>query len=292
VDQNLYIHWNAMMASAYLEAFKAFGLEEAKNFALKTLDFLWEQAYEKDQGMFHIYFEGKPRIHGIFDDQIQMAKANLDAYEVTGDVKYRTRAVALTEFCIQKFWDDKDGGFFDTIPQSDREGLLSAVHKSFEDSPAPSSNAVAAMVLNRLYYVTGRKQYREKAEKTLEAFAQTAPQYGHYVASYARALRLHLEEPPKVVLIGQKDDPQFRYLLWASHEVYRPGKIVIPLSIRETNDPVLSEDLRFLLSTQEKVDTPLAFVCAGRACAPPTGQVKELKETIQKFGLNSKGASK
>jgi uncharacterized protein YyaL (SSP411 family) len=117
VDQNLYTNWNAMMASAYLEAFKAFGLEETKNFALKTLDFLWERSYVKNEGMYHSYFEGKPRVKGIFDDQIQMAKANLDAYEVTGDVKYRTRVVELIAFCIEKFWDGKAGGFFDTNPQ-------------------------------------------------------------------------------------------------------------------------------------------------------------------------------
>jgi uncharacterized protein YyaL (SSP411 family) len=169
---------------------------------------------------------------------------------------------------------------------------LSATHKSFEDSPTPASNAIAAMVLDRLYYITGQKDYREKAQKALEAFAQTAPQYGHFVASYARALRLHLEEPPKVVLVGTKNDSQYKFLLWAAHEVYRPGKIVIPLSPQEMEDPALSEDLRFLLSTQEKANDTLAFVCAARACAPPTDQVKELKETIQKFGLNLKDSSK
>lgn len=288
VDQNIYVQWNAMMASSYLDAFKAFGLEEAKKFALKTLDFLWEHAHEEGQGMLHFYSEGKSRLKGLLEDQIQMAQACLDAYEVVGDSKYRTRAIELIRYCLENFWDETHGAFFDSIPDSNAQGLLKLPYKNFEDSPSPSANAVAAMVLDRLYYMTGEKSYREYAEKTLEVFAETAPRYGYFVAAYARALDFHLEEPPKVVLVGDKNDSQFRYLLWAAHEVYRPGKIVIPLELDEIRDPALSENLRILLESQESENLPLSFVCAGQMCASPTNKIEDLKKIIRCFGIKKK----
>ncbi|MBI1883122.1 MAG: thioredoxin domain-containing protein [Chlamydiae bacterium] len=286
VDQNLYVNWNGMMIHAYFEAYKVFGFEEVKNFALKSLDLLWNHAHEKSGGMFHVYFDGKPRLKNLLDDQVQMANASLDAYEVTGEIKYFSMAKRLVDFSIENFWDvdAKGGGFLDATPSSG-EGLLSGAHKSFEDAPTPSSNAVAAQVLDRLYRITGEKEYDEKAQKTLELFANTAPQYGGYVASYARALNFHLVEPPRVVIVGKKDDPSFKFLLWAAHQVYRPGKIVLPLEPDAIHHPSLSEDLKLLLKSQGKSDHPMAFVCAATACAPPTDQVEELKKTIKSFGL-------
>lgn len=287
IDRNIYVGWNALMSSAFLEAFKAFGLEEVKDFALKTLDFLWDHAYVKGEGMYHNFFDGKACIKGMLEDQVHMADAFLRAYQVTGDLKYRVRAIELMDFCIEKFWDET-GGFFDVLPaKSKTQGLLNSHQKNFEDAPSPSSNTVAAMVLDQLYRITGKEIYHEKAQKTLECFAPSAFKYGSNVGTYARALKFHLKESPKVVIVGLKVDPHFQALLSMAHDVYRPGKLVLPLDVKEVNDSVLSEDLRALLGAQEKTDRAIAFVCAGTACAAPTDDPNELKSIISTFGVKS-----
>ncbi|MBI1870733.1 MAG: thioredoxin domain-containing protein [Chlamydiae bacterium] len=284
IDKNIYINWNAMMVCAYFEVFKALGFEEGKTFALKTVDFLWDHAYIPGEGMSHSIHDGKPWVKNVLDDQAQMAHACWQAYEMTGDVKYRDHVIELIHFCIEKFWDSK-GGFFDTIPEKESLGLLKHQHKSFEDNPTPAANPILAMVLDHLYWLTGNKLYREKAEETLKAFAPSAEKGGTEVATYVRALAFHLEDPVKVAVVGKKEEPSFRFLVWAAHQVYRPHKMVLPMGKEAGSDSVLSEDLRMQIRSQENAEEAVAFLCASRSCAPPTDQVEELKKTIKTFGL-------
>ena len=58
---------------------------------------------------------------------------------------------------ILNLWDANGGGFFDSTPNPDAAGLLAIPHKEILDTPASSGNAVAAQVLNRLYYLTQEK---------------------------------------------------------------------------------------------------------------------------------------
>ena len=64
-------------------------------------------------------------------------------------------------------------------------GGLDVRRKPLQDSPSSSGNAIAVMVLDRLYSYTGDALYRDRATATLNAFAGVAPQYGLFAASYS-----------------------------------------------------------------------------------------------------------
>jgi hypothetical protein len=49
IDKTVYVGWNAMCVSAYLEAAKVLGLEEAQHFALRSLDRVLAEAWNKQQ---------------------------------------------------------------------------------------------------------------------------------------------------------------------------------------------------------------------------------------------------
>lgn len=286
VDTTLYTNWNALMCGAFFEVFKAFGLEECKNFALKTLDFLLEHAYEEKRGMAHTFAQSSAGNYGFFDDQIQMASALLEAYEMTGEKKHMIQAVQLTEFCLMNFWDKASGGFHDTIPQGKVRGLLALGHKTFEDTPTPASNAVAVTVLDRLYHMTGDEKYRDFSGKILNIFSISHLEVGTYIASFARAFQLHEEPPCKIIIVGEPKDPEYKFLLWAAHQAFRPGKMVLPLDFNGGHDMMLSGELKGYLKVKDSHKLPLAYVCAGHACAAPTQEISELKHLIQTFGLS------
>src|SRR5436309_3949363 len=48
VDKTVYVGWNAMCVSAYLEAAKVLGLDEARRFALRSLGRILAEAWKAD----------------------------------------------------------------------------------------------------------------------------------------------------------------------------------------------------------------------------------------------------
>jgi uncharacterized protein YyaL (SSP411 family) len=268
VDKNKYTHWNGMMVSAWLEAYKFLGYATIRDFALKSLDFLLEHSYQEGQGFFHTYQEGEARITGLLEDNVQMARACLEAYEVSGQARYLQTAQALMDYCIREFWDPEGGGFFD-LPVHTEE----IRRKPFENIPTPAANPVASMVLDRLYYITHEARYYEKAQKTLQAFAGSALESGYFAASYALALDYHLNPPAYAVIIGKKGDPETVALQEAALATYLPGKIVT------VHDPGEEGFLPYPPSPEGK---PIVYVCIPlKSCAPPTSEVERMQALLK-----------
>ncbi len=270
VDSTLYSSWNGMMASAFLEAYRVLGDEAARERALEALNLLLAKAYDPAKGMYHSLVDGEARIEGLLDDQVFMASALLDAYEVTGSRSYFDRALELAETTIRRFWDDKEGGFFDTAKDLDaRQGALTMRRKGFQDSPTPAGNSVAAIVLDRLAWLTGRPDFREKAEATLELFASRAAEYGLFAATYGLALASHLRPPIEVVVVGESKDERTAKLLRAAYDAPRAGKHVLYFAPDTVKSGDLPAGLVATLPNLPLDGAPLALVCEGTTCHAP-----------------------
>jgi uncharacterized protein YyaL (SSP411 family) len=270
VDTTLYVAWNAMFASAYLEAAVVLGGEKGnacRTFALKTLDRMLGEAWSDAHGFAHRM--GGARLDGSLDDQIFAGIALLDAYEATLDRKYFDAARRAADFAIAEYFDTEGGGFFDRASGAPPMGGLELRRKPLQDSPTPGANSSAAILLDRLHGYTGDARHRACAEATLEAFAAIAPQFGIHAASYGLAALLHARRPFEVVVTGRSDDPQAAALESAANSVYRFGKAVLRvtperLASPEALAPALRETLPHL-----RADGAQALVCVGTSCRPP-----------------------
>jgi hypothetical protein len=281
VDKTIYASWNGMMISALLEAFKVLGLAGARDRALATLDLLLAKAYDPKRGMYHSLVDGQPRVEGLLDDQVFMVAALLDAYEVSGARVYFDRALELMQITLRRFWDDKNGGFFDAARDlNDRLGNLTMSRKPFQDSPTPAGNSLAVLVLDRLASLAARPDFREKAEKTLALFASKAAEYGLFASTYGLALLNHLEPPVEVVVIGETKDGRTSELLTTAYQTPRVGKRVLTFSPGAIKNGELPPGLAATLPNLPLADAPLALVCIGSSCQPPVHTPEELKEVL------------
>ena len=270
VDTTLYVAWNAMFVSAYLDAAAVLGGEKGaacRAFALKTLDRMLSEAWSDARGFAHRV--GGARLDGSLDDQIFAGIALLDAYEATLDPKYFDAARRAADFAIAEYFDAEGGGFFDRASGAPPMGGLEVRRKPLQDSPTPGANSSAAILLDRLHGYTGDARYRKCAEATLEAFAAIAPQFGIHAASYGLAAVLHQRGPFEVVITGASGDPQAADLERAANSVFRFGKAVLrvtPERLASPNDlpPALAETLPNL-----RADVVQALVCVGTSCRPP-----------------------
>jgi uncharacterized protein YyaL (SSP411 family) len=270
VDTTLYVAWNAMFVSAYLDAAAVLGGEKGaacRAFALQTLDRMLGEAWSDARGFAHRM--GGARLDGSLDDQIFAGIALLDAYEATLDKKYFEAARLAADFAIAEYFDTQGGGFFDRASGAPPMGGLELRRKPLQDSPTPGANSSAAILLDRLHGYTGDARYRACAEATLEAFAGIAPQFGIHAASYGLAALLHARRPFEVVITGASEDPQAAALETAANSVYRFGKAVLRVTPERMASPdalapALAETLPHL-----RADVAQALVCVGTPCRQP-----------------------
>jgi len=282
VDKTVYVGWNGMCISAYLEAGRVLDMPEVRAFALKSLDRLLANAWDSTAGMAHVVAYGETggnggRVAGVLDDYAFAGHAALDAWELTGEMKYYGAAEAIMDSALSRFYDPTGGGFFDTEAAGKGEVRLGALvtrRKPLQDSPTPAGNPVAAALLLRLEALNGREDYSVKALETLETFAGVVEHFGLYAASYGLALQRMVLRAAQICVIG--DDAAARRLEAVALARYAVNKSVIRLRRDQLKDlpPALAETLPHLPGLKDAGS--FAVVCNGKGCLPPVSNVDEL----------------
>ena len=284
VDKTIYTGWNAMCVSAYLVAGRGLGLDEVREFALKSLDRVLNVAWDPTVGLAHVvaYGEGvtpRQQVAGVLEDYGFLGNACLDAWEANGGTRYYRTAQALAEMMVARFYDAAGGGFFDTEQVAGAEaamGALGARRKPLQDAPVPAGNPVAAALLLRLAELSGERSYRDKAEETLQTFAGIVEHFGLYAASYGLALGRAVYPTVQVCVVGE--DVAASELEGAALRPFAVNKSVVRLRRENFGSlpPALAETLRGL----PEVEVSFAMVCHGSACLPPVKNADELTRAL------------
>jgi uncharacterized protein len=291
VDKTVYVGWNSLCVSAYLEAAKVLNLADARSFALRSLDRILAEAWKPLSGLLHVVAYSDPKakhrdVSGLLDDYAATALACLDAYEATADLSYFKFARAIGDAMIARFFDAVSGGFFDAEPVAEGKslGVLSTRRKPVQDSPTPAGNPMAAIALLRLHHYTGEAAYRDKAERTLETFAGVAEQFGIFAATYGIAVVHLLENPVQVVVIADHgSDATAKGLAAVAATAFGFNKSVLRLStnqaVAENLPPTLASTIPNL--PQLSLGGSFAVLCSGFACQPPVTDAAELQRALE-----------
>jgi uncharacterized protein len=296
VDKTMYVGWNALCVSAYLEAARVLRLDATRRFALRSLDRILSEGLQAKAGLVHVLAYSDPQserqlIPGVLDDYAFSIIACLDAYEATSDLSYFSFARRIADSMVDRFFDGVSGGFFDTETTGDKtQGVLGTPRKPFQDSPTPAGNPAAAIALLRLYAYTNNQSYWAKAEQTLQLLAGVAGQYGLFAATYGIA-GVHLSEPhTQIVVAGDGEVSQQLYNTAVAP--FSLTKAVVKLTANEAvaNNlpPALAETIPSLQAVVEKRD--VAVICSGFTCLPPIDSPEELTHALFSPPENRKSA--
>lgn len=286
IDKTVYTSWNALAVSAYLEAAHVLELASSREFALKTLNRILSEGWSKESGLGHVIAyaddqSARQRVAGVLDDYAFLTHACVDAWQATGAVRYYHAAIEIGDAMIARFYDATGGGFFDTeVPKGDVLGALVARRKPLQDTPTPAGNPSAAAALLRLEALSGRADFREKAEDTLEHFGGVVEHFGLYAGTYGLALERLLLPPIQVVVIGE--DEHAHQLAAMATARYAVNKSVIALHSEQITavnlPPVLADTLPALPLLKDQAT--FAVVCRGNTCQPPTSDAEELLKEL------------
>jgi len=169
---------------------------------------------------------------------------------------------------IAKFHDPANGGFWQS-PAGTNDLILRV--KDDYDGAEPSGNSVATLALLKLAAITGREEFRQPAEATLQLSAHRLQQQPAALAYMLQALDFWLDEPRRVVITGDANSKKFQELLRAAHSVYQPHKIILG------NTGAVEPFAKTLPDKEEA----MAYVCSGTACQPPTTGPARLQELLR-----------
>ena len=272
LDDKILASWNGLMLGALARAGIMLGEKKYLVAAQKNLGFLRQNLWEPtDVGgggtLFHRWRDDERDAVQLLEGYAFLLDGVIQLYEATLESKHLDFAIELAEAMLAKFADPANGGFWQSMAGA--TDLILRVKDDY-DGAEPSGNSVATLALLKLAAITGREDFRQPAEATLQLAAARLQQQPAALAFMLQALDFWLEEPRRVVLCGDPKSPDFHELLRAAHSVYQPNKIVL-------GNTGAVEPFAKTLSAK---NSATAFVCTGSACQPPTHDPACLKVNL------------
>ncbi|HRH54899.1 MAG TPA: hypothetical protein PLN38_16335, partial [Chitinophagales bacterium] len=269
LDNKIILSWNAMMCSAYVQAYKALGNEHYKSIAVKNLEFMLRAfADPQNQGaLLHTYTNGIAKYPAFIDDYAALICALLDVNEITNQHYYLSHAIQYTTY-LQKAFKGADGMYFFT-PQSQTDIPIRS--KDFYDNATPCGNSIMVNNLIRLSVLTGNKSYYEQGEAMLQLIKNSMLKYGNSFGNWLNAALTFVYPIAEIGITG-KNAGELRDEVFG---VYYPNCII---QIDETDDSKFP-----LLENRYTHNQTQLFLCRNNTCALPVSNVQDFTELLNKF---------
>ena len=267
-DPSCYAASNALAVSVLLDASVKLSrpvLGATALSVLKTLDGAAEAGT-----LSHVYDKNGPgELPAFLGDWAHLLLALLSAHSHTAQESYLDRAKAVAFQIIERFFDEKNGGFFDIEAAGEGEpepiGYMQVREKHL------SENLAAVTGLLKLSHATVNDDYRRVVEATLSAFADSYREHGEFAAVYGLAVDLWLNPTVEITIEGPTEDASTVAMIWAATKVPYPN-----LEIR----PTLAEDLPA---------PAMAHVCLNTVCLPPVTDPDNLASSVAEMGSPQDG---
>lgn len=264
IDDKIITSWNALLISAYVDAYNTFQdpvfLERAKDI------FNFIQVHSNTDGrLLHSYKKGGRPIDGFLEDYAFLIKASLKLYEVDLDQKFLDFANSLAERVETDFNDGASGMY--RYNSSDR--LISKIVKT-DDGVLPSPNAVMAQNLFQLGHINYDMVSLDRAKNMLSAMVpllvENAPNYAQWNALLLNQVYPYYE----IAVVGD----QGADLIAALHQQQIPNALVLG-SLSESELP--------LFKGRYVEGETFIYVCRNSTCKLPVQTIDEAMDQLRNF---------
>ncbi|MDZ7343594.1 MAG: thioredoxin domain-containing protein, partial [candidate division KSB1 bacterium] len=233
---------------------------------------------EKTQTLVRRYRDGEAKYPAHLDDYAFLTQGLIDLYEAAFDIKWLAQAVTLTETQIRLFWDQHNGGFFDTA--GDDESILLRTKEDY-DGAEPSGNSIAVLNLLRLAQMLDKKEWWDMAEKTLRLFGNRLQEIPHAMPQMLAAAEFSIDKPKQIIIAGKPEAPDTRAMLRAMHDRFIPNKILL-LADQSAGQAYLRRRLPLIDSLIMIDGKATAYICENYACQLPTTDIRVMATLLEK----------
>lgn len=262
-DDKILADWNALTIAALVKAGCVFGEPGWVALARGLFEALWAAMGQADGRIAHAMRHGKISAAGLLEDQAGMIRAALTLYQATGESAFLARAEGVLA-ATETHFGDRAGAFY--MSADDAGDVYAPRGRSVQDGPAPSGIGMMAENYAVLFHLTGKDEYRAKAEAVLAAFG-----------GRARALT------GSPILLAGAD-----LLANAACVVVTGGAEELAQTALAAADPAVLV-LRGVAGVGaahpahgKPGDVKAAYVCRGNVCGLPVADVESLRQTLKR----------
>jgi uncharacterized protein YyaL (SSP411 family) len=244
---------------------------------IRAAEFVQRELFDANRGvLYRSWKQGRSDVEGFAEDYAFLIQGLLDLYEASFALRWLQWAERLQMKMDELFWDETDGGYFDSAA-----GDASIVLRLKEDydgaEPAPSS--VAALNLFRLGIMLNDNRATERGRRCVEAFQNQWAKTPHALPQMLCALELALEPPRHAVIAGDTGSRQFRELAAVLHERLGPRRALLAVG-SDAERQWLAQRAPWLAEMKPSDGKPTVYLCEEYACRAPTSDPDELRRAL------------
>jgi uncharacterized protein YyaL (SSP411 family) len=283
LDDKIITAWNGLMISAFARGAvsPAECLADKREFyresAVRAAEFVRRELYDEDRGvLYRCYREGRGANEGFAEDYAYLVAGLLDLYEATFEVRWLQWAERLQQTMDALFWDEKDGGYFNS--RADDASIVLRLKEDY-DGAEPSPNSVAAANLLRLAAILHDDALRSRARRTIEAMRPRWATVPQALPEMLCAIERALDVPCQVVVAGDPQKADFHELVAVVRERLGPRRTLLAADGGE-GQRWLAARLPWLAEMHALDGRAAAYVCVGDACQVPVTTREELRALL------------
>jgi len=277
LDDKIIAAWNGLMISAYARGAQVLHEPRYLEHATRAAKFIRSQLWENSKRiLFRSYRQGRGTVEGFADDYSFVIQGLLDLYEASFEVEWLKFAVELQETQDRLFFDQGTGGYFST--SGDDKSVFLRL-KDDNDGAEPAASSVAALNLLRLAQIRNTAEWRQRAEKTINAFHATVSSFASAMPQMLVALDYSLSKPRQIVVAGKPDAPETQALLAEVRRHFLPSTVVL-LADGAEGQAYLGENNEAIRAMSMIDGKPAAYVCENFTCKAPMTEAKALSQLL------------
>ncbi len=261
-DDKVLTAWNGLMISAFARGARVLGEPQRATRAVRAAEFAWTTLRDPASGALRRRWrDGEAAGDGQLDDYAYLALGFTDLYEATHQAVWLERAAALTETMIARFYDERDGGFWES-PLGDPN--VKVRMKDGYDGAEMAGNSIAALDLVQLGRLLDRPAWLEQARHTFDYFAQRLAGGG------AAGM-------PQMLVAMEALDATTRHMVIAGAAESADTRALIGPAERIRLEPLAP----FAARLPMQHDRATAYVCVDYACRLPVTDPKAFAAQLE-----------
>ncbi len=276
LDDKVLTDWNGLAIWALAYSGRVFGDEWMIRAAEDAASFLLTTIRTEAGELWHQWKAGMASIPGTAQDYIFLVSGLSCLFQATGRPAYLESAITITWAAIDRFRDEKRGGFYAT--RSDDPMVPVRIRDDY-DSAIPSVNGAACQVIRDLGLITGSDQFVDLAEALLTGMHDTITRVPQGTLSLLNAACRGKRET-RAVITGDPGDER-RTTLWKIlNQRYIPGLVIVPLV------PAHISEMKNLIpesGAYANEKSPAVWICAGETCRPPVSDPELLSDLLTRI---------
>jgi len=267
LDDKVIAAWNGLMIAAMARAARQMvdsaRRGEWRQAASRAAEFAHTHLWRADaRRLWRRFRDGESGIDAYCEDYACLAWGALELFQTSAESRWLDWAVELTEAQTTLFFDDRDGGWYNTT--GDDPSVLLRLKEDY-DGAEPSAMSVTVRNLIRLSQLTGDAAFLDRAQRTLERYGQGLAGVVRVMPLMAANLALWHARRSEVVLAGESGSSDLAALERVTQERYLPWAVTV------TRDPGSAPVARapWLSSMAMREGRATAYVCYEFTCRTP-----------------------